>query len=81
MDQTTGAINHTTGNMMNRVLQNTSLPAFLEKSQREILQGKAKQETMEKLVYLILAYIYLKSNLNSICPVSQNLETNREAAI
>ena len=80
LDQASSGISQEMRSLLHSILQEKNLPSFLKTVQSEVMQEKAAPETLEKLIYLILAYIYYKNNLYSKFQESHHGETNYEEA-
>ena len=79
LDQAASYISQEMRSLLHSILQEKNLPSFLKAVQSELLQEKAAPETLEKLVYLILAYIYYKNNLYFKFQKSHHGEIKNEA--
>ena len=79
LDQASSGISQEMRSLLHSILQEKNLPSFLKAVQSEVLQEKAAPETLEKLVYLILAHIYYKNNLYFKFQESHHGEINNEA--
>ena len=65
LDKATGFISHESKKLMRIILKEASLDSFMENAQYEIIQETASSELLEKLLYLILAYVHYKDNYYS----------------
>ncbi len=65
LDQAVSDTNHEIRSLLHSILQEKNLPSFLTRVQGEVIQERATSETLETLVYIILAYIHYKDNLHS----------------
>jgi hypothetical protein len=72
LDRAESGISQEMRSLLHSILQEKDLASFLKRVQVEAMQGKAATQTMEKVVYLILVYVYYKKNL-----YSKFQETNR----
>jgi hypothetical protein len=72
LDRAESGISQEMRSLLHSILQEKDLASFLKRVQVEAMQGKAATQTMEKVVYLILVYVYYKKNL-----YSKSQETNR----
>ena len=79
LDQAVSGISHEMRSLLHGILQEKNLPSFLKSVQSEVLKERASPATLEKLVYLILAYIYDKNNLYFKFQKSHHGEINNEA--
>jgi hypothetical protein len=79
LDQTVSSVSHEMRNLLHSILQENNPASFMETAQSEVIRGKAEPQTLEKLVYLILAYIYYKNNLYSKFQESRQGKINNEA--
>ncbi len=62
LDKATGFTGFEIKKLMRIHLQNSDLHTFLESTKNEIMQDNMTQEVLEKMIYLILAYIHHKDN-------------------
>ena len=60
------------------LLQEKNPDSFMETVQSELMRGKAEPQTLEKLVYLILAYIHYKNNFYYKFQEAHSWEINYE---
>jgi hypothetical protein len=65
LDQAVSSVSHEMRSLLHSILQEKNLSSFMETAQSEVMREKAEPQTMEKLVYLILAYIHYKNNFYS----------------
>ncbi|MDI6743172.1 MAG: hypothetical protein QMD11_10605 [Smithella sp.] len=61
LTQTNGFISHDIKEIMRIVLKESSLDSFFDMAQTEMLNGSAAGDLLEKMLYLILAYIHHRS--------------------
>jgi hypothetical protein len=80
LDRAESGISHEMRSLLHGILQEKNLPSFLERVQSEMIQEEATPETLEKLVYLILAYIFYKDNFYSKFQEYHHRETTYEEA-
>ena len=78
LDQAVSDVSHEMKNLLHSILQEKNLSSFMETAQSEVMREKAAPQTMEKLVYLILAYIHYKNNFYSKFQESHYWEINYE---
>jgi hypothetical protein len=78
LDRTSSGISHEMRSLLHSILQEKNLPSFIQTVQSEVMQKKAGPEILEKLVYLILVYVYYKKNSYSKFQESQHWEKNYE---
>jgi hypothetical protein len=72
------SVSHEMRSLLHSILQEKNLSSFMETAQSEVMREKAAPQTMEKLVYLILAYIHYKNNFYSKFQESHYWEINYE---
>jgi thiamine biosynthesis lipoprotein ApbE len=65
-------------NLLHSILQEKNPTSFMKTAQSEVMRGKAAPQTLEKLVYLILAYIHYKNNFYSKFQESHWEEINKK---
>jgi hypothetical protein len=65
LDKLTGSLSFEIKKLMRIILKESPLDSFIENAQTEITQEKASSELLEKMLYLILAYIHYKDNYYS----------------
>lgn len=68
LDDATGLIACEIKKIMRIILKESPLESFLDHARSEIVQGKASSEILEKVFYLILAYIHCKDDHYSKVP-------------
>jgi hypothetical protein len=78
LDQTSGSLNDEMRILLHSILQDKNLPSFLRIVQSEVMREKAEPQTLEKLAYLILAFIHYKNNIYSKFQESHYWEINKE---
>jgi hypothetical protein len=78
LDQAVSSVSHEMRNLLHSILQEKNPDSFMETAQSELVRGKAEPQTLEKLVYLILAYIHYKNNFYSKFQESHWGEINYE---
>jgi hypothetical protein len=78
LDQAVSSVSHEMRSLLHNILQEKNLSLFMETAQSEVMREKAAPQTMEKLVYLILAYIHYKNNFYSKFQESRYWEINKE---
>jgi len=78
LDRTSSGISHEMRSLLHSILREKNLPSFIQTVQSEVMQKKAGPEILEKLVYLILVYVYYKKNSYSKFQESQHWEKNYE---
>ncbi len=76
LDQAVSGISHEMRNLLHSILQGKNPASFMETAQSEVILGKTEPQTLEKLVYLILAYIHYKNNFYSKFQESHYWEIN-----
>jgi hypothetical protein len=81
MEQASGSISDEMRTLLHIILQEKNLPSFLRTVQSEVMLEKAAPQALEKLVYLILAYIHYKNNFYSKFQESHHSEVNYETSI
>ncbi len=65
LDQAVSGVSHEMRSLLHSILRGKNPASFMETAQSEVIRGKAEPQTLEKLVYLILAYIHYKNNFYS----------------
>ena len=65
LDQAVSGVSHEMRSLLHNILQEKNPASFMETAQSEVMQEKTTPQTLEKLVYLILAYIHYKNNFYS----------------
>ena len=78
LDQAVSGISHEMRNLLHSILQGKNPASFMETAQSEVILGTTEPQTLEKLVYLILAYTHYKNNFYSKFQESHYGETNKE---
>jgi signal transduction histidine kinase len=78
LDQAVSGISHEMRSLLHSILQEKNPVSFMETAQSEVMREKAAPQTLEKLVYLILAYIHYKNNFYSKFQESHYWEINYE---
>jgi len=78
LDQAVSGVSQEMKNLLHSILQEKNLASFMETAQREVMREKAEPQTLEKLVFLILAYIHYKNNFYSKFQESHWGEINKE---
>jgi len=76
LDRAESVISQEMRSLLHSILKESDLPSFLKRAHVEVMQGKAKTETLEKLVHLILIYVHYKNNLHLKFQQSHHLEMN-----
>ena len=65
LDQAVSSVGQEMRDLLHNILQDKNPASFMETAQREVMREKATPQTLEKLVYLVLAYIHYKNNFFS----------------
>jgi len=78
LDRASSGISEKMRNLLHGILKEKNLLSFIKRIESEIVQEKAPPETLEKLVYLILVYIYYKNNIHFKFQESHRWEINYE---
>jgi hypothetical protein len=78
LDQAVSGVSHEMRSLLHSILQEKNPVSFMETAQSEVMRDKAEPETLEKLVYLILAYVHYKNNFYSKFQESNWGEVNYE---
>jgi hypothetical protein len=65
LDKVSSDVGHEMRNLLHSILQGKNPASFMETAQSEVIREKAAPQTLEKIVYLILAYIFYKNNFYS----------------
>ncbi|MCK7467334.1 MAG: hypothetical protein MZU91_03790 [Desulfosudis oleivorans] len=78
LDQAVSGVSYEMRTLLHSILQEKNPNSFMENAQSEVVQGKAEPQTLEKLVYLILAYTHYKNNFYSKFQESHWREINYE---
>jgi hypothetical protein len=62
LNRATSSVSQEMRSLLHNTLGENDLPSFLKRVQSEVMQKTASPTTLEKIVHLILAYIYYKKN-------------------
>jgi cell division septum initiation protein DivIVA len=73
LDQAVSGVSHEMRSLLHNIRQGKNPASFMETAQSEVMREKATPQTLEKLVYLILAYIHYKNNFYSKFQESHSL--------
>jgi hypothetical protein len=78
LDRTSGRLNDERRILLHSILQEKNLSSFLSAVQSEVIWEQSEPATLEKIAYLVLAYIHYKNNLYSKFQESHWGEINYE---
>jgi hypothetical protein len=78
LNRATSSVSQEMRSLLHNTVRENDLSSFLKRVQNEVMQGNASPTTLEKLVHLVLAYIYYKKNSYSKFQESQHRKMNYE---